>query len=97
LASNPFAYDGKAVLTVGSFVAMESSDTARFTDGSGGEVLVVGLPAALFKVPGERALLAIRLGGKSVVPGGTDRLARLVFLAEERCREERCLDLDPPE
>lgn len=98
LKANPFAYEGKSVLTILKFVEMRSSSTALFDAPNGrGQylMLVTDIPKTLFAQP-QSAIMAVKVMGTTTLdePSGKRTLPQLKFLDAIKCQRDDCSDVN---
>lgn len=94
LTANPFAYQGKTVGVVATFVQMLSSDEALFAPKRiimpqpGGPLVLHGVPSTLFTEPNEVAAVALTVTGTETVQGLTAASGN--FIGAMPCGPEYC-------
>jgi len=82
LHSNPFRFEGQAVILTGvMFKRMIERGVGIFGTIQGNEVVVSGLPADLFSLPGQMRNMIVRIKGTTT---GTNMLGAIIQIPHEQ-------------
>lgn len=97
LMTNPFAFEGKTVLTHLTFNRMLARDKGFLDGGDKCGVVASGIPAGSFSTGKVEVILGGRVMGMTEVttPTGVVPFPHLKFIGVETCRKPRCADLLP--
>jgi hypothetical protein len=96
LTGNPFAYTDQVVAIGVAFQTMESPIMGLFGGGDATEtVAITDLPPRLYKLRGQRTVVAARVRGKTDREIGGVRVPLLSFVGAYLCSDSKCSDILP--